>query len=215
MNSRIDEFNKIATSDEIYFPNDEEMIKYQNTLVTKLRKYNLTKDTPLGVKKRNKMLKKMVGTYGEGLVILPPVYANFGLKHVHFGKYVYVNFNSTFVDDSNIYIGDYTLFGPNVTIATPNHPASPKIRKKGYQYNLEVRIGSNVWIGSGAIILPGVTIGDNSIIGAGSVVTKDIPSNVIAFGNPAKVYRKITPEDDKYYNGKEVPVEILKKCNIK
>ena len=103
---------------------------------------------------------------------------------MHFGKGVYANFNLTLVDDNHIYIGDSTLLGPNVVIATAGHPILPELREKGYQYNIPVRIGKNCWLGAGVVVLPGVTIGDNSVIGAGSIVTKDIPSNVVAYGNP-------------------------------
>ena len=98
-----------------------------------------------------------------------------------------------------IYVGDYTLFVPNVTIATAGHPILPESRKQGYQYNASVHIGANCWIGAGAIILPGITIGDNVVIGAGSIVTKDIPANVIAVGNPCRVLRKANEHDNEYH----------------
>ena len=91
------------------------------------------------------------------------------------------------------------MFGPNVTLATAGHPIHPELRKKQAQFNAPITIGSNVWIGAGAIILPGITIGDNTVIGAGSIVTKDIPANVIAVGNPCKVLRTINEYDSKYY----------------
>ena len=94
-------------------------------------------------------------------------------KFVHFGKNVYANFNLTLVDDTHIYVGDCTMFGPNVTVATAGHPILPQLRAQGYQYNASVHIGKNCWIGAGAILLPGVTLGDNVVVGAGSVVTKD------------------------------------------
>ena len=177
----------------------------------KLRQYNLTRDNIEGYKERNRLLKEMLGTYGEGLVITPPIYANFGLKHVHVGKNVYINFNCTLVDDGDIYLGDKVMLGPNVIIATPNHPISPKLRRHGLQYNESVHIGNNVWIGAGAIILPGVSIGDNSIVGAGAVVTKSFGENLIIVGNPARVLREITEEDNKYYEGKIIPEDIIDK----
>lgn len=118
---------------------------------------------------------------------------------MHFGKNVYANFNLTLVDDTHIYVGDYTMFGPNVTIATAGHPICPELREKGLQYNMPVRIGKNCWIGANAVILPGITIGDNVVIGAASVVTKDIPSNVVAVGNPCRVLREVGEHDRKYY----------------
>ena len=91
------------------------------------------------------------------------------------------------------------MFGPNVTIATAGHPVLPQLREKSYQYNMPVRIGRNCWIGAGAIILPGITIGDNTVVGAGSIVTKDLPSDVVAVGNPCKVLREISEHDKEYY----------------
>ena len=118
---------------------------------------------------------------------------------MHFGKNIYSNFNLTLVDDTHIYVGDYTMFGPNVTVATAGHPILPELRQQGYQYNAPVRIGKNCWIGAGVVIVPGVTIGDNVVIGAGSIVTKDIPDNVIAVGNPCKVLREVNEHDKVYY----------------
>ena len=111
------------------------------------------------------------------------------------------------MDDTHIYIGDHVMIAPNVTIATGTHPISPKLRQKGIQYNLPVHIGKNVWIGSGVQIMPGVTIGENTIIGAGSVVTKDIPSDVVAFGNPCKVVREISERDNQYYR-KNIKIDM-------
>ena len=143
--------------------------------------------------------KMFFAEIGEDCYIEPPFHANWGGHNVHFGKCVYANFNLTMVDDTHIYVGDYTMFGPNVTVATAGHPILPELREKAYQFNMPVRIGRNCWIGAGAIILPGVTIGDNTVIGAGSVVTKDIPSGVVAVGNPCRVLREISEHDRVYY----------------
>lgn len=114
------------------------------------------------------------------------------------------------MDDAQIYIGDGTMIAPNVTIIAASHPVSPKLRAKGYGCNKPIHIGKNVWIASNVTILPGVHIGDNSIIGAASVVTKDVPANVIAIGNPAKTLREITPDDDIYYDhGKLICENII------
>lgn len=111
------------------------------------------------------------------------------------------------VDDAEIFVGDNVKFGPNVVIATGTHPIHPDLRRKQAQYNLPVHIGDNVWIGAGAVILPGVKIGYNSVIGAGSVVTKDIPSNVVAVGNPCRVLREINENDMRYYY-KDMKIDI-------
>lgn len=184
-------------SGQIYYPSDDEIMKEQLLCLEKLYDYNMTR--PLEQERREKLLKEMFAEIGEGCYIEPPLHANWGGHHVHFGKMVYANFNLTLVDDTHIYVGDYTLIGPNVTIATAGHPINPELREKAYQFNRSIRIGRNCWIGAGAIILPGVTIGDNTVIGAGSVVTKDIPANVVAVGNPCKVLREIGEHDKEYY----------------
>lgn len=182
---------------ELYLPGNEELMKEQLGYLNRLYDFNMTRPTEL--EKREAMLKEMFAEIGEGCYIEPPFHANFGGKHVHFGKNIYANFNLTLVDDTHIYVGDYTMFGPNVTVATAGHPILPELRKEAYQYNAPITIGKNCWIGAGAIILPGITIGDNVVIGAGSIVTKDIPSNAVAVGNPCKVLREVNEHDKKYY----------------
>jgi galactoside O-acetyltransferase len=174
---------------ELYLPLDSEILQEQTKCLNKMYEYNNT--SPTEAEKRQTLLKEMFAEIGEGCYIEPPFRANWGGKHIHFGKNIYVNFNLTAVDDTHIYVGDNTMIGPNVTIATAGHPISPELRKKGYQFNLPVHIGNNCWLGAGVIILPGVTIGDNSVIGAGSVVTKDVPSGVVAVGNPCRIMREI------------------------
>lgn len=191
---------------ELYFPDGEEITKEQRIYQDLLYEFNQTR--PSEGEKRTELLKKMLGDCGEGVYIEAPFYANFGGHHCHFGKSIYANYGLTCVDDTHIYIGDYTMFGPNVTIATAGHPILPELRQKGLQYNMQVHIGKNCWIGAGAIIMPGVTIGDNVVIGAGSVVTKDIPSNVVAVGNPCRVMREVGEHDRKYYfKDKEINME--------
>ena len=141
----------------------------------------------------------MFAEIGEDCYIEPPFHANWGGSHVHFGSKVYANFGLTLVDDGNIFVGDNVMFGPNVTVATAGHPILPALREKALQYNADVYIGNNVWIGAGAVIVPGVRIGDDSVIGAGSVVTRDIPENVVAVGSPCRVLRQIDDRDSVYY----------------
>ena len=184
-------------SGEIYFPGDPEIHKEQTACQEKLYDFNQTR--PSELEKRTAMLREMFAEIGEGCYIEPPLHSNFGGRHVHFGKWVYANYNLTLVDDTHIYVGDETMFGPNVVIATAGHPILPQLRQKGLQYNMPVRIGRNCWLGAGVIVVPGVTIGDNVVIGAGSVVTKDIPSNVVAVGNPCRVLREVGEHDREYY----------------
>lgn len=182
---------------ELYLPGDEEILRDQTRRLDRLYDFNRTRPTEAG--KRQALMKEMFAEIGEGCYIEPPFYANMGAGHVHFGNNVYCNFGVTMVDDTHIYVGDNTMIGPNVTVATAGHPILPELREKGYQYNAPVRIGRNCWIGAGAVILPGVCIGDNSVIGAGSVVTRNIPPDVVAVGNPCRVLREINDRDSEYY----------------
>ena len=182
---------------DLYLPNDTAITEEQNACLELLYTFNQTR--PSEQEKRNQLLKQMFAEIGENCYIEPPFHANFGGKHVHFGKNVYANFNLTMVDDGHIYVGDYTMFAPGVIVATAGHPILPELRETVYQYNMPVHIGKNCWIGAGAIILPGVTIGDQVVVGAGSVVTKDLPSNVVAVGNPCRVIREINEHDRIYY----------------
>lgn len=184
-------------SGDLYLPGNEEIMAEQLCCLEKLYDYNQTR--PYEQKKREEMLKDMFAELGDGCYIEPPFHANWGGRHCHFGKGVYANFNLTLVDDTHIYVGDYTMIGPNVTVATAGHPILPSLREKQYQYNASVHIGKNCWLGAGVIIVPGVTVGDNSVVGAGSVVTKDIPPNVVAVGNPCRVLREIGDRDREYY----------------
>lgn len=204
-------FDQLHTK-ELYLPDAKDLMIKQFKCIKKMQKFNRIKSSLFGVLRRTHMMKKMFGSVGKNCYIEPPFYANFGGKNVFLGDNVYANFGLTLVDDTYIYVGSNTMFAPNVVVATASHPISPQLRGANFQYNLPVHIGSRVWIGAGAIILPGVTIGDNTIIGAGSVVTKDIPANVVAVGNPCKILREITEEDDKIYNRTcEIPKEIIDK----
>ena len=184
-------------SGEIYPPMDESIFSEQLLVLEKLYEYNTTR--PLEQKRRQQLLKEMFAEIGEGCYIEPPFHANWAGKHVHFGKNVYANFNLTLVDDTDIYVGDYTMLGPNVVLATAGHPILPELRELVYQFNMPIHIGKNCWLGAGVLVMPGVTIGDNTVIGAGSVVTKDIPANVVAVGNPCRVLREIGEHDRIYY----------------
>ena len=184
-------------SGNIYDPSTSDIMDEQLKCLEKQYDYNATRPTEQD--KRQKLMKEMFAEIGENCYIEPPLHANWGGRNVHLGKFVYCNFNVTFVDDTHIYIGDYTMLAPNVVIATAAHPILPELREKQYQFNLPVHIGRNCWLGAGVIVLPGVTIGDNTVIGAGSDVTKDIPATVVAVGNPCRVLREISEHDKEYY----------------
>ena len=190
------ELEKMHTG-QIYDPADGDVVALQTACLERLYEYNHTR--PSEGERRTALLTEMLAEMGENCYIEPPFHANWGGRHLHFGKCVYANFGFTAVDDTHIYVGDYTLFGPNVVLATAGHPIDPTLRARGLQYNMPIRIGRNCWLGAGVLVMPGVTIGDNCVIGAGSVVTKDIPANTVAYGTPCRPVREVGERDRAYY----------------
>ena len=190
---------------KLYYAGQPELIADQLTYLEKNFDYNQLR--PSQQKEKQALLKQLFAEIGESCYIEAPFHANWGGKHVHLGSHVYVNYNLTLVDDTHIYIGDHVMIAPNVVIATGTHPIHPGLRRKEAQYNLPVHIQDNVWLGAGCLVMPGVTIGENSVIGAGSVVTKDIPANVVAVGNPCRVLRDISEKDLTVYH-KESLIDI-------
>jgi galactoside O-acetyltransferase len=182
-------------SQKIYF--FEDSIQQEQTRCLEVL-FDFNHSRPSETEKREKLMKALFAEVGENCYIEPPLQANWA-KHTHLGNHVYANFSLTLVDDTHIYIGDYVMIGPNVTLSTAGHPVEPEMRKKVAQFNIPIHIEENVWIGANSVVLPGITIGKNSVIGAGSIVTKDIPANVVAVGNPCKVMREISERDKKYY----------------
>ena len=189
------EFEKMQAG-LLYDPGDEEIVRVQGPLLDKLWAFNQLK--PSDMEAKEAYMKEVFAECGENVYLELPFHANFGGAHAHFGSNIYANFNLTLVDDADIYIGDHVMIGPNVTIVTATHPLDGDLRARGLQYNRPVHIGKNVWIGANAVVLPGVTIGDNAVIGAGSVVTHDIPENVVAVGVPCRVLRKIQEGEDRH-----------------
>lgn len=181
----------------IYDPADSEIMAEQRPFQDRLWEFNQLKPSDCG--KKEKYMKEVFAECGENNYIELPLRANWGGHHSHWGSGIYANSNLTLVDDGHIYIGDRVMFGPNVTVATANHPIDPELRARGLQYNKDVYIGENTWIGAGAVIVPGVRIGKNTVIGAGSVVTKDIPDGVVAVGNPCRVLREVGGHDREYF----------------
>ena len=195
-------------SGDIYWPSDPTIMQEQLAYLDLMDEYN---NTPRRLmEERAAMLPKLFAEVGVGCYIESPYFANWGGHHVHLGRNIYANAGLKLVDDTHIYIGDYTMLGPNVVIATAAHPIDAGLRRKGLQYNKSVRIGKNCWLGAGVIVMPGVTIGDNVVIGAGSIVTKDIPSNVVAVGNPCRVLREVTEQDRLFYDhGRPIDPTLL------
>lgn len=208
------DIDKLLHGGGIYMTYDGELLAKQALCLEKLYDFNATR--PLESKKRAELLKVMFAEIGEDCYIEPPLHSNWGGRHVHFGHGVYANFNLTLVDDTHIYVGDYTMIGPNVTLATAGHPILPELRERGYQYNESVRIGKNCWLGAGVIVLPGVSIGDGTVVGAGSVVTRDLPAGVVAVGNPCRVLRPISERDREFYfRNKKINWETLDADGVK
>ena len=145
----------------------------------------------------SRIVKELLGK-SENAFINPPFYCDYG-SHIEAGKNFFANYNCTIIDVAKVTIGDNCQMAPNVAIYTAGHPLHPVSRNSLYEYGISVTIGDNVWIGGNTVILPGVHIGSNTVIGAGSVVTKDIPDWVVAAGNPCRVIKKITEDDKKYY----------------
>ena len=182
---------------QLYLPGDESLQREQLRCLNRLYEFNQIR--PSDLERKTDLLKEMFAELGEDCYIETPFHANWGGRHVHFGSSIYANFNLTLVDDTHIYVGDFTQFGPNVVLATAGHPIAPELRERYYQYNAPVRIGRNCWLGANVVVVPGVTMGDNVVVGAGSVVTKDLPSNVVAVGNPCRILREVNDHDREYY----------------
>lgn len=191
---------KNMLSGELYMAEGKGLTEIRNLMMDKLYQFNQAHYNDHALRQR--LIKEILGGHKETLKITPPVYFDYG-KHTFVGENFYANFDCIFLDVNTITIGDHVMFGPRVGLYTAGHPIDADVRKTGLEYGLPIVIGDNVWIGGNAIVLPGVTIGNNTIIGGGSVVTKNIPSDVVAAGNPCKVIRKVNHEDKVYWEGKK------------
>ncbi|KAB5608737.1 sugar O-acetyltransferase [Bifidobacterium jacchi] len=185
----------IMHSPGIYFWDADLMDRAQQEQRDMLHEINALKPSD---PRRERLLRSFLADMGEGVWIEPSLHANWGLS-THIGDHVYANANLTLVDDGEIFIGDHTMIGPNVTLVTTGHPVRPDLRERVAQFSEPIHIGRNVWIGANVTVLPGVTIGDNSVIGACSLVTRDIPADSVAFGTPCRVARAINEHDNEYY----------------
>lgn len=184
----------------LYYPGDGELSKARLKARRLTRQINNTTEEEIEL--REKLLKSLFSSFGKDSYIEPPIRVDYG-NNINIGKNFFANFDCIILDVCKVNIGDNVLFGPRVSILTPLHPIHFEARNSALEFGKEVKIGNNVWIGGNVTINGGVTIGDNTIIGSGSVVTNNIESNVIAFGNPCKVYRSITEEDKVYWNNKK------------
>lgn len=177
---------------------DKHLLNEMSLIKVKCQKYNNIKID--NINKRTKVIKTILGSTKNNLTIMPPFWCDYGYN-IHVGENFYSNHNLIILDGAKVSFGDNVFIGPNCGFYTAGHPLDYLRRNEGLEYAKPITIGNNVWFGGGVLVLPGVTIGDNTVIGAGSVVTKDIPSNSLAYGNPCRVIRKITKEDfNKNYN---------------
>ena len=175
-------------SSELYDASDSELVSMRNKARALITRYNQTPYTDHS-SLRN-ILEELLGSIGRKVDIQAPFFVDYG-KHVFIGNNVFMNFNCIILDTAEVHIGENTMFGPNVQLYTASHPLIAAERIKGPELGYPIHIGKNVWIGGGVIVCPGIKIGDHTTIGAGSVVTKDIPSNVFAAGNPCRVIKEI------------------------
>jgi maltose O-acetyltransferase len=176
---------------ELYNPFDPELVAGRERARDLCQDLNATRERDQTTRRR--ILTELFGRGGESVWMQPPFYCDYG-SNMYLGERVYFNFNCVVLDVCAVTIGDFTLFGPAVQIYTATHPLDAK-RRRAEESGQPITIGSDVWVGGGAIICPGVTIGDKAVIGAGSVVTRNIPGGVLAVGNPCRVLREIPDED--------------------
>lgn len=167
-------------------------------LACKKRIYEFNRLSPEDDAGRAELLRRLLGKTGCNIYIEPPFHCDYGWN-IEVGENFYANYNLTVLDVGKVTIGENVFLAPNVSLYTAGHPLHPDSRNSGYEYGIPITIGDNVWIGGNAIVLPGVTIGNNSVIGAGSIVSRDIPEWVVAAGNPCRVIRPITEEDRAFY----------------
>ncbi len=172
---------------ELYDPFDPDLVQARERVRDLCQTLNAT--TEAEQEKRRQLLLEIFGEGGQTAWIQPPFYCDYG-KNIKLGERVFFNFNCVVLDVAEVIIGDYTQFGPTVQIYTATHPLNAELRRK-QEFAKPIEIGSDVWVGGGAILCPGVRIGSKSVIGAGSVVTRDIPEGVVAVGNPCRVLREI------------------------
>lgn len=183
---------------------------HEERIANKMRIYEYNLIRPDEQDKMDEQIKKILGKTGKDIFIEQPFHCDYG-KNIEVGNNFFANYNCVILDVGRVIIGENVMFAPNVSIYTAGHPVHPDSRNSGYEYGIGVTIGDNVWVGGSVVINPGVKIGNNVVIGSGSVVTKDIPDNMIAAGNPCRVIREITEDDRKYYfKDREFDVEDYK-----
>ena len=203
----LDEVRRRMADGRLYACNSPELFAEQERRRDVLDAYNALPFSSSA--ERDALLAQLLAEVGESCMIEPPFHANWGGANLHLGSNVYANMGLTLVDDADIFIEDNVMIGPNVTICTGTHPISPRLRARGLQYNKPVRICAGAWLGAYCVVLPGVTVGEGSVVGAGSVVTRDVPAGgVVAVGNPCRVLREIGEKDERVYD-RDKPVDAV------
>lgn len=175
---------------ELYLADDPELLAESSRAIVLAERYNQTSVTDK--EERRLILSALLGSVGDEVEIRSPLRVDYG-SNLRVGARTFANFGLVALDVAAITIGDDVQIGPNVQLLTPTHPIDPELRRAKWEAAKPIVIGDNVWLGGGVIVCPGVTIGENTVVGAGAVVTRDLPSNVVAVGNPARVIRAIAP----------------------
>ena len=173
---------------DLYIADDPELAERNLRAMDLMEAFNATPARAGG--ERRRLLEELLGTVGEGTEIRPPLYVDYG-SHLRIGARCFANFGLVALDVARITIGDDVQIGPNVQLLTPTHPTEPEPRRAKWEAAQPITIGDNVWLGGGVIVLPGVTIGENTVVGSGAVVARDLPADVVAVGNPARVVRRL------------------------
>ena len=177
---------------ELYHADDPEIQAHQARSAALMERYNATRADQQD--ERDRLLRELLGEVGEGVVVRPPFFVDYG-TYISIGAGTFVNFDCVMLDVAPIRIGAACQVATKVQLLTATHPVDPEPRRLGWESAEPITIGDNVWLGGGVIVCPGVTIGDNTVVGAGAIVTRDLPADVVAFGNPARVHREIDERD--------------------
>lgn len=187
-------------AEELYIAQDATLKK--QALKAKCLLYEFNQSHPKEDEKRQQILAKLLGKVGNEYYIEPPFYCDYG-SNTFLGENFYANTDAIFLDVAKITIGDNVMFGPRVGLYTAGHPIDPQVRNLQLEFGREIKIGHNVWLGGNVVVCPGVTIGDNCVIGAGSVVTKDIAPNSVAVGHPCRIVRQLSQADKAFWEEKK------------
>lgn len=173
---------------DLYIADDPEIIADRQRAAVLMERFNASSAGE--PERRTQLLRELLGSLGEGVEVRPPLYIDYGY-HISIGARTFVNYNAVMLDVAPIVIGADVQIATNVQLLTPTHPVEPEPRRAKWESANPISIGNNVWLGSGVIVLGGITIGENTVVGAGSVVTRDLPANAVAVGNPARVIRTL------------------------